>query len=190
MVNDMMEIRWHARGGQGCKTAVSLVASVALAEGKYSQGFPDYGPEREGAPIRGYTRISNAPVRIHSAIYNPNIVVVLDSSLLDALDVTDGLVEGGTVLINSSLEPQDVRKRIGNAAGEIWCVDASQISIEELGRPFPNMPMVGALAKVIPFISIQSVLASVEGKLHSKGDRIVQGNCKSIQRAFEEVKSG
>jgi pyruvate ferredoxin oxidoreductase gamma subunit len=109
---NMTEIRWHARGGQGAKTAATLIAGVALEEGKFSQGFPDYGPEREGAPVRGYTRISDEPVQVHSAIYTPDIVVVLDSTLLDSVDVTEGLKDGGIALINSSHDPAEVREQL------------------------------------------------------------------------------
>jgi len=186
----MTEIRWHARGGQGAKTAATLVAGVALEEGKFSQGFPDYGPEREGAPIRGYTRISDRPIRVHSAIYNPDIVVVLDSTLLDTVNVTEGLKDGGIVLVNSPLEPADIRERLGAGNVKVYTVDATQIAIEEIGRPIPNTPMMGALMKVVPLLKLETILADVEKKFRSKGDRIVQGNFRAIRRAFEEVKEG
>ena len=112
MSGRMTEIRWHARGGQGAKTAATLIAAVALEEGKFSQGFPDYGPEREGAPIRGYTRVSDEPVRVHSAVYTPDIVIVLDPSLLDSVDVTEGLKEGGVVLVNSPMTPAEMREKL------------------------------------------------------------------------------
>ena len=190
MPEAMTEIRWHARGGQGAKTAATLIAAVALEEGKFSQGFPDYGPEREGAPIRGYTRISDGPVRVHSAIYHPDIVVVLDASLLDSVDVTEGLKEGGIVLVNSPDEPAAIRKLLGVTGGKVYTVDATQIAIDEIGRPIPNTPMMGALTKVMPILKVDTILHDVEKKFKSKGDRIVQGNFKAIRRAFEEVKKG
>ncbi len=190
MSDKMTEIRWHARGGQGAKTAATLVAAVALEEGKYSQGFPDYGPEREGAPMRGYTRISDTPVRVHSAIYTPDIVVVLDSTLLDSVDVTEGLKKDGMVLVNTPEPPAKLREKLGIESAKVYTVDASAISIEEIGRNIPNTPMMGALMKVMPILKIETILADVEKKFKSKGDRIVQGNFRAIKRAFEEVKEG
>ena len=191
MAEKMTEIRWHARGGQGAKTAATLVAGVALEEGKYSQGFPDYGPEREGAPIRGYTRISEGPIRVHSAVYNPDIVVVLDATLLDSVDVTEGLKPGGTVLVNSPDKPAAIRERLGLKDGQVlYTVDASRIAMEEIGRPIPNTPMMGALMKVMPILKLETILSDMEKKFRSKGERIVQGNFRAIRRAFEEVRKG
>lgn len=190
MPDKMVEIRWHARGGQGAKTAATLVAAVALEEGKYSQGFPDYGPEREGAPMRGYTRISDTPIYVHSAIYTPDIVVVLDATLLDSVNVGDGLKEGGMILVNSAKPPAEIRKELKLTGGKVYTVDATQISIDEIGRPIPNTPMMGALMKVMPILKLETILADVEKKFKSKGDRIVQGNFRAIRRAFEEVKEG
>ena len=190
MSDKMVEIRWHARGGQGAKTAATLIAAVALEEGKFSQGFPDYGPEREGAPMRGYTRISDSPIRVHSAIYEPDIVVVLDSSLLDSVDVAEGLKEGGTILVNSNRPPAEIRKTLGRQGGKVYTVDATQISIDEIGRPIPNTPMVGALMKVMPVLKLETILHDVEKKFKSKGEKVVQGNFRAIRRAFQEVKEG
>lgn len=190
MAEQMTEIRWHARGGQGAKTAATLIAGVALEGGKYSQGFPDYGPEREGAPIRGYTRISDAPIHVHSAIYHPDIVVVLDASLLSGVNVTEGLKENGVVLINTHEEPSEIRKMLGIAKGKVYTVDATQISIDEIGRPIPNTPMMGALVKIVPALQIDPILKDVEKKFKAKGDAIVQGNFRAIRRANEEVKEG
>ena len=190
MAEKMTEIRWHARGGQGAKTAATLIAKVALEEGKYSQGFPDYGPEREGAPMRGYTRISDAPVRVHCAIYHPDIVVVLDATLLDSVDVIEGLKEDGTLLINSAEGPATIRERLGLKSGKVYTVDATQIAIDEIGRPIPNTPMMGALVKILPVLKLETILADVEKKFKAKGDRIVQGNFQAIRRANKEVKDG
>ena len=171
MSGRMTEIRWHARGGQGAKTAATLIAAVALEEGKFSQGFPDYGPEREGAPIRGYTRVSEEPVRVHSAIYAPDIVIVLDPSLLDSVDVTEGLKEGGVVLVNSPMAPAEMRKKLDVKDAKVYTVDATQISIDEIGRPIPNTPMMGALMKIMPMLKLETILADVEKKFKSKGDQ-------------------
>ncbi len=188
MAGKMTEIRWHARGGQGAKTAATLVAAVALEEGKYGQGFPDYGPERMGAPIRGYTRISDEPVRIHSAIYTPDVVVVLDETLIDSVNVCEGLKEGGTVIVNTAKSPAEMREQLRLEGGKLYTVDATQISIDELGRAIPNAPMMGALVKVVPVVSMETILADMKKKFQSKGERVVQGNERAIKRAYEEVK--
>jgi pyruvate ferredoxin oxidoreductase gamma subunit len=190
MSGNMVEIRWHARGGQGSKTAATLVAAVALEEGKFSQGFPDYGPEREGAPMRAYTRISEQPIRIHSAVYSPDIVVVLDPTLLDSVPVTDGLKKNGVVLVNTPASAADIRKKIGLQSGKVYVVNASQISIDEIGRNIPNTPMMGAMIRAVPLLKMETILKDVEKKLKSKGDRIVKGNHRAIQRAYEEVQIG
>ena len=184
------EIRWHGRGGQGVKTAATLLAEAALHEDKYSQGFPDYGPEREGAPIRGYTRISDSPIHVHSAIYHPDIVVVLDASLLAVVDVTEGIKDDGIVLINTHETPAEIRKTLGLTGGKVYAVDATQIAIDEIGRPIPNTPMMGALVKVVPSLQLDPILKDVEKKFKAKGDAIVQGNFRAIRRANEEVKEG
>ncbi len=188
MAKEMVEIRWHARGGQGAKTAATLVAAVALEEGKYGQGFPDYGPERMGAPIRGYTRISEKPIRQHSAIYNPDVVVILDPTLLDTIDVCEGLAEGGAVLINSGKAPAELRASLGVEHGKIYTIDASQIAIDEIGRNIPNTPMMGALVKIMPLIKLDTIIADVKKKFGSKGEKIVEGNKRAIERAYEEVR--
>lgn len=191
MSEDLLEIRWHARGGQGAKTAATLLASVAIEEGKYGQGFPDYGPERMGAPIRGYTRLSTKPIRIHSAIYHPDVVVVLDPTLLDAVDVCEGLKDGGSVIVNTDESPEEIRNKLGLAKekAKVYTVDATRISIEEIGRPIPNTPMMGALVKVTGAIKLETVFRDIKKKFGKKfGEKIVQGNLNAIKRAYEEVR--
>ena len=190
MATDMVEIRWHARGGQGSKTAATMMAHVALDEGKFGQGFPDYGPEREGAPMRAYTRLSSRPIRIHSAVYTPDVVIVLDPTLLETVPVTEGLREDGVLLVNTPLSPAEIRERTGFKTGRVFTVNASQISIDEIGRNIPNTPMLGALLKARPLLKVESVKSDVAHKLKSKGDRVVQGNQRAIQRAYEEVREG
>ena len=145
MAKDIYEVRWHARGGQGAKTAATLIAEVALVEGKYSQGFPEYGPERMGAPIRGFTRIAERPIRIHSAVYYPDAVVVLDDTLLETVDVTENLSEDGVVVVNTTQPPGDVKGKLSNHGKGVHVLDASRISLDEIGRDIPNTPMIGAL---------------------------------------------
>ena len=183
----LTEIRWHGRGGQGAKTAATLLAEAALHEDKYSQGFPEYGPERMGAPMCGYTRISDEEIRLHCAIYTPNIVVILDESLIDAVDVTAGLAEDGVIIVNTAKDPDAVRRKTG-FGGRIATINATQISIDELGRPIPNTVMMGALLKATDILHIDTVIKDIEKKFGKKfPERVVQGNIKAISRAFEEV---
>ena len=191
----ILEIRWHARGGQGAKTAATLLAQVALNEGKYSQGFPDYGPERMGAPIRGYTRISEGEIRVHSAIDTPDVVVVLDDTLLDVVDVCDGIVENGIVIINTTDSADVARSKINlpddsvpDGSVKVYTLDALQISIDEIGRPMPNTPMIGALIKVTGAVELETVYEDFKKKFLKKlGEKGVQGNIDAIRRAYEEV---
>jgi len=190
MAKDMTEIRWHARGGQGAKTAAQLVAQVALEEGKKSQGFPEYGPERMGAPIRGFTRISDRPVRLHCPIEHPDVVVILDETLLGMPAITEGATDDTLFLINSDAAPDAIRERAGIRGGKVMCVDATTISIEEIGRAIPNTPMIGALIKATGCISLDAIKKDVEKKFLKKfGERVVQGNVRAIERAHEEVTS-
>lgn len=183
----LTEIRWHGRGGQGAKTAATLLAEAALHEGKYSQGFPEYGPERMGAPMCGYTRISDEPIRIHCAVYHPDIVVILDDSLLDAVDVCEGLSPEGAIIVNTTMAPDRIREKTG-FAGKIATINATQISIDELGRPIPNTVMIGALLRSTGVLKKETVLEDLEAKFRKKfPERVIQGNLKAIGRAFEET---
>lgn len=189
-MSEMLEIRWHGRGGQGGKTAVFMLAESLVEQGKYAQGFPDYGPERMGAPVRGYNRISDEPETLHCGVDSPGIVVVLDATLIAGSDVTSGLKPGGKVLVNSTDSPQEVRKQLGLKDGSVYTVDATGIALEEIGRPIPNSPMIGALLKVTNLAEIDKMAKLVgkkfEGKLSAKA---VEGNIKAMKRAYEEVKS-
>ncbi len=190
MSKELTEIRWHGRGGQGAKTAATMVAEVALEEGKFSQGFPEYGPERMGAPIRGYTRIASKPIRLHCPITAPDVVVVLDASLIGAEDMTDGLKPDGAIIVNTHESPADVRKKLGIAHGKVYTVDATRIAIDEIGRPIPNTPMIGALIRVSGIMQLDTVYHDIEKKFLKKlGERVVQGNINAVKRAYEEVKS-
>lgn len=189
MAKDVYEIRWHGRGGQGAKTAATLVAEVALAEGKYSQGFPEYGPERMGAPVRGFTRISEKPIRIHSAVYYPDAVIVLDDTLLDTIDVAENLSDDGVVVVNTSKGVDEVRPKLSSTGKALFLVNASKIAVDEIGRDIPNTPMIGALVKASGAVSLDVVLTDTEKKLSKKfGERIVQGNLKAVRRGHDEVK--
>ncbi len=188
---EFLEIRWHGRGGQGAKTAATFLAAAAIGEGKYGQGFPEYGPERRGAPMRGFTRISDEPILRHDPVEAPSIVVVLDPTLLGVVDVTEGIGDDGIILVNTATPPSEVRKKLGLPTGKfkIFTVDATNISIEELGRPMPNTPMLGALIKASHILSVETIYKDIEEKFAKKfPEKIVQGNIKAVERAYNEVR--
>lgn len=187
----MIEIRWHGRGGQGAKTASQFLGEAALEAGKHIQAFPEYGPERAGAPIRCYTRIDDKPVNIHSPITKPKIVVVIDPTLLDSVDVAEGLESEGILLVNSSQPPKDIRARFKLDKQKAATVDATKISLETLGKPMPNTPMLGALVKLNQVVSMDMIIEQVKRKFLKKlGEEKTNANIEGIKRAYEEVKVG
>ena len=163
-MDNLIEIRWHGRGGQGAKTASLLLADAAFNTGKYIQGFPEYGPERMGAPITAYNRISNAPITIHSNIYEPDYVVVVDDTLLDAVNVTAGLKETGAILINTTLDDETLKQKLNGYNGGIYKLDAKKISIEALGKYFPNTPMLAGIVKVSHVMTDEEFLNDIDRK--------------------------
>lgn len=184
-----VEIRWHGRGGQGVVTAAKVLAEAALEGGRFVQGFSDYGPERSGAPVRGYNRISDEPIHLHTFVLEPDMVVVVDDSLLTVESVADGLKSNGKIVVNTVDSPEDVKKKLGVTDRPVYTVDATQISIDCLGRPMPNTAMIGALVKVSGMLSLDDVVRDVEKKFSKKFPaRVVEGNVQSIKRAYEEVK--
>ena len=190
-MSKMVEIRWHGRGGQGAKTASLLLADAAFYTGKYVQGFPEYGPERMGAPITAYNRISDERCTIHSNIYNPDYVVVVDESLLSAVDVTSGLSEAGAIIINSGKSPSELLPKLKGYKGRVCVVDARKISEETLGRYFPNTPMLGAVVKVSGLIPEDEFISSMENSFKhqfSNKPQVIDGNMKAIKRSMQEVK--
>lgn len=190
---NMTEIRWHGRGGQGAKTACLLLAEVAATEGKFVQGFPEYGPERMGAPITAYNRICDERSTVHSNIYEPDYVVVLDDSLLDSVDVAAGLKEGGAVIINTPKSPDDMRPRLRGWTGRVCTIDARRISEEILGRNFPNTPMLAAVVKVSGVLETGSFLSDIERSFQHKfasKPQVIEGNIKTLTKSFEEVREG
>lgn len=191
-MTEIIEIRWHGRGGQGAKTVAEFLAFVALNEGKYSQGFPEYGPERSGAPIKGYTRISEGRIKMHSAVYHPDIVLVLDSSLLDSVNVCEGLKEGGPVIINSTRPVKDLEEQYSFLKGKnVWELDADGISKDEIGRAMPNMPMLGALVKATGVVKLESVTSDIRKQFAKKfSPEILEGNIRAVERAYQEVTGG
>ena len=168
-----------------------MVAEIAMLEGKYAQGFPEYGPERMGAPIRGYTRLSDEEIRLHSSLESANAVVVFDETLLDVVDVCDLLEEGGPVVINTSMSAEDVKKKLKLKSGQtVHLVDATKIAIDTIGRPIPNTPMIGALMKVTDLLPIDAIAKGIQKKFGKKfGEKIVEGNVQALKRAHDEVKA-
>jgi len=166
-----------------------FLALVALHEGKYSQGFPEYGPERSGAPIKGYTRISDGPVKMHSAVYHPDVVIVLDSTLLETVDVCDGLKEDGVVIINTHLPLSELESQHPFLKGKnVWTIDANRISRDEIGRAIPNMPMLGALIKATGAVELKTVEDNIRREFSRKfSPQVLEGNIKSVKRAYDEV---
>ena len=190
-MNDLIEIRWHGRGGQGAKTASLLLADAAFNTGKYIQGFPEYGPERMGAPITAYNRISNKPITIHSNIYEPDYVVVVDDTLLEAVDVTSGLKSNGAIVINTTKSPDYLRKVLKGYEGDIYTIDAREISMQTLGRYFPNTPMLAAIVKVSKIMDDESFIKDMEGSFKhkfAKKPEVIAGNMEAIKMALNKVK--
>lgn len=189
---EMIEVRWHGRGGQGAKTAALLFAEAALATGKYIQAFPEYGPERMGAPVLSFNRISDAPISIHCGITEPSFVVILDPTLMDSIDVTEGLRPGGKVIINTAFSAKELADRLKLKQDQVFVVNASQIAQETIGMNIPNTPMLGALVKVIGSLDLDGVLEDTKHKLEQKfrhKPQVIAGNLESIKRAFNEVKN-
>lgn len=187
----LTEVRWHGRGGQGAKTAGYILAIASAEQGWNIQAFPEYGAERRGAPMKSYVRISDSPIRLRSGVKAPQIVVVLDVTLLGTENVTMGVPDDGIVLINTPLSPAEIRLQIDNQKVKVATVDATGISMECLGRNIPNTPMVGALAKVSDVVTLEGAKAAVIKQLGGKlAQSVLDGNFKAIERAYEEVQVG
>ncbi|HHN81247.1 MAG TPA: pyruvate synthase [Methanomicrobia archaeon] len=182
-----MEIRWHGRGGQGVVTASELFAEAALLEGNYIQAFPEFGPERMGAPIKAFTRISESPITIHSQVYTPQIVVVLDPTLLGQVPVTEGLSDDGIVVVNSHKSVDEV-KRILGFNGTVYSLDATKIAMDHIGRPVANTACAGALVKISELIKLDNLITVTQEKFREKlSEKAVIANVETIKAAYEEV---
>lgn len=189
-MKNTVEIRWHGRGGQGAKTAALLLADVAFKTGQYVQGFPEYGPERMGAPITAFNRISRDEIRVHSNIYDPDYVVVVDETLLHSVDVTAGLKEDGAIIVNTPKKPEEIRPLLRGYGGRVVTVDARSISESTLGRNFPNTPMLAATVAVTGILErdqfIHDMKASFRHKFAKKPE-VIDGNMKALEMAFDAV---
>lgn len=180
----LIEIRWHGRGGQGIVSVSRLLADAALLDKKHVQSFPEFGPERSGAPVRGFTRISEQPISIHSQIYNPSVVVVVDPTLLVTNNVTSGLAENGTIVANSERTPNELKKTLSIDKAQVYTVNARRIALDVLGRPIYNTAMLGALIKVAPLTSFESVAKVVRARFPGT---LGEKNVEAMKRAYEEV---
>ena len=190
-MSDMIEIRWHGRGGQGAKTASLLLADAAFNTGKYIQGFPEYGPERMGAPITAYNRISSSPIRIHSNIYEPDYVVVVDDTLLESVDVTAGLKKEGAIVINTTKNKEELQKILKGYSGKVYTIDARKVSMDTLGKYFPNTPMLAAIVKVSGIMKEEEFIKDMEGSFKHKFDKkpeVIKGNMAALELALKEIK--
>lgn len=192
-MKNSIEIRWHGRGGQGAKTASLLLADAAFNTGKYVQGFPEYGPERMGAPITAYNRISDQRSTVHSNIYEPDYVVVVDETLISSVDVTAGLKKEGAIVINSGKAPEELRPMLKGYLGRVCTIDAGKISEEELGKNFPNTPMLAAIVKVSGIVEEQEFIQDMEESFRHKfaaKPQVIEGNMRALRRSMEEVREG
>lgn len=188
-MSDLLEIRWHGRGGQGAVTAAKILAESALLDGKFIQAFPEYGPERAGAPVRSYTRISPSPINMHSQVTEPKVVVVLDPTLLEVIDITEGLTEDGTLIINTNESPKELRERLNIKGRKIFTVSATDIAIKELKRNIPNTPMIAALVKVLGILEMGAVEKNFKQKFSKKfNPEVIEGNLRAMRTAFESVR--
>ena len=186
----LIEIRWHGRGGQGAKTASLLLADAAFNTGKYIQGFPEYGPERMGAPITAYNRISDERINVHSNIYEPDYVAVVDESLIFSVDVTSGLKETGAIIINTEKAPDEIRKHLKGYKGKVCTINAGKISEEAIGKNYPNTPMLGAVVVVGEIMEPQKFLEDMKESFAHKfktKPEVIEGNMRAIERAMKEV---
>jgi 2-oxoacid:acceptor oxidoreductase gamma subunit (pyruvate/2-ketoisovalerate family) len=183
----ILEVRWHGRGGQGAWTASELLARAAISEGKYIQSFPEFGPERMGAPVTAFTRISDEPILLHCAVYNPNVVAVLDPTLLKSINVSDGLTEDqGDIVVNTKDDSKEIRKQLRCDEGKLWTVPATEISMKILGMPITNTAMLGAVARVTSVVKLGTIENMVRGRFRPD---VAEKNFAVVKEAYDEVKS-
>jgi len=182
----ILEVRWHGRGGQGAWTASELLARAAIAEGKFIQSFPEFGPERMGAPVTAFTRISTEPIHLHCAVYNPDVVAVLDPTLLKSVKVAEGLSEeGGTIIVNTKVSHAEIRKLLNSDKGKLWAVPATEISMKILGMPITNTAMLGAVARVTGIVGLPTIEKMTKERFRAD---VADKNFAVVKEAYEEVK--
>ncbi len=182
-----IEIRWHGRGGQGVVTSNQMLGKAALEEGNYIQAFPEFGPERTGAPVKAFLRISKMPIQVYAQVYNPHVVICIDPTLLEVVNPTDGLRNDGTLVLNTTLSPEEIRSKYGFKGGKVATVDATTIALDIMGRPFYNMPTMAAAVKASEVVKIDTVIREVQERYPGKvGDL----NKAAMERAVQEAKIG
>jgi pyruvate ferredoxin oxidoreductase gamma subunit len=191
-MSEMMEIRWHGRGGQGTVTAAKVLADACLSGGRHVQAFPEYGPERAGAPLRAYNRVSAKELRMHCPVLKPKVVSVVDATLLDGINVTEGATADAMFVVNTSKDPKEIRAKLNAGPGQkVFTVDASKIAMECIGKALPNSSMLGAICKVTGLVSLDHLLDDVRSSFGKKfSQKIIDGNLEATRRGYEEVKEG
>jgi len=191
-MSDMVEVRWHGRGGQGTVTAAKVLADACLSGGRHVQAFPEYGPERAGAPLKAYNRVSSNPLRMHCPVLKPQVVSVVDSTLLDGVNVSEGATEDAVFIVNTSKSPAEIRAKLkAGAKQRVVAVDATKIAMDTIGRALPNSPMLGAVVKVTGLVSLEHLLEDVKKSFGKKfSEKIITGNIEAVKRGYEEVKEG
>lgn len=191
-MSEVMEIRWHGRGGQGTVTAAKVLADACLSGGRYVQAFPEYGPERAGAPLRAFNRIGNKELRIHCPVLHPKVVSIVDATLLDAINVMEGAVEDTIFVVNTTRDPKEIREKLGASKGQkVFTLDASKIANECIGRALPNSPMLAAVCMVTGLVGLDHLLEDVKKSFGKKfSQKIIDGNLEAVRRGFGEVKEG
>jgi pyruvate ferredoxin oxidoreductase gamma subunit len=190
-MSQMIEIRWHGRGGQGVVTAGETLGEAAMSGGRYIQSFPEYGSERMGAPIKSYTRISDEPIEFHCPVLEPDMVIVVNPNLVGVIDLTEGLKPEGALLVNTPGTPQQIRERLGFHTGRVFCVDASKIAMEELKRDIPSTMMLGVVARVSDLITLDDAIHAARERLGEKlRPEVIEANVRSLRRTYEECVEG
>ena len=189
---DIVEIRWHGRGGQGTVTAAKVLADACLSGGRHVQAFPEYGPERAGAPLKAYNRISAKELRMHCPVLNPQVVSVVDATLLDGINVAEGATEDAIFVVNTSKDPKEIRAKLNAGSKQkVFTVDATKIAVDCIGRALPNAPMLGTICKVTGIVTLEHLLEDVKKSFGKKfSQKIIDGNLEATKRGYEEVKEG
>lgn len=187
-----IEIRWHGRGGQGIVTAAKVLAEACLSSGGYVQAFPEYGPERAGAPIRAFNRVSEKTIRMYGPVLHPKVISIADVTLIDTVNVTEGAPDDAIFIVNTSKDPKEVRKKLkAKDSQKVYAVDATKIAIDSFGRPLPNSSMLGAICKVTAIVDMDTLLDNVKKSFGKKfAQKIIDGNLEATKRGYEEVKEG
>ena len=185
-MKNIYQIRIHSRGGQGAKTAAQILAEAAIAGGKFAQAFSEYGPERSGAPMKTFFRISDQPINLHCDVEAPDLILVVDPSLLGEVFVTDGLVDSGIVIVNCGDSPEKIKKKLKNKNCRVYNLDGTKIAMELFGKDIPNMPMLGAIVKITRLISCKQLVKSVRNKFERKlGKELTEKNVEALKRGYE-----